>query len=611
VKTFIAALITCCIAVPSHAADVFLSLTRGDLPVSDAPTNTEIITSQDFEKTTARTVADVIESEPGVLIQKTGSEGQLALPSIRGFNAGQVLVVIDDVPQIPDYTGNVDLSRIPLNNVDRIEILRGGSSAVYGPNAEGGVIHIITKRPITAVDVEATSEAGSYGTYHNRLLVGTNQGPVQAQVSGSRDLSDGFQQNSTSRNTDLNGLFTYNAGQYGKLSYNIDGEKGTVGLPSGTPVPISDWNGSLERQANDLTASQTETDRNNRLQYTNQIGPVDLTARIANNIKDLDTFQFGSETLTRTEGRNAFGKVEIPGQGALGYEFYERRLDSNVYGVYRTDAWGTFYEAYFIRNDWIKLTPGVRYDFDNTYGESWSPRVELVVNPTEIWKVSASADRSFQAPTLADQFNPFVPPQFQPGHLNPEITWSYNLGSTVKPAPGLETTLNLYHTDTRDRIALDPNRNFAAFNLDRAYTQGVETDVAYTYKMVRQRVGYSYLQAEGKDASTNYEYSTLAFSPKHKIDYRADVNLPWQTQTTLDLLYVFKQWTNIGETGVEIPDYLVANLKLSKKIGWAEVFVACNNLLDRHYAETADAFEGFFPQPGRTYSGGMTIRFLR
>jgi outer membrane receptor protein involved in Fe transport len=127
--------------------------------------------------------------------------------------------------------------------------------------------------------------------------------------------------------------------------------------------------------------------------------------------------------------------------------------------------------------------------------------------------------------------------------------------------------------------------------------------------VVHQKIGYSYLQAEGKDASTNYEYSTLAFSPKHKIDYRADVNLPWQTSTTLDLLYVFKQWTGQGETGVEIPDYLVANLGVAKKIGWAELFVACNNLLDRHYAETADAFNGYFPMPGRTYTGGLTVHF--
>ena len=62
---------------------------------------------------------------------------------------------------------------------------------------------------------------------------------------------------------------------------------------------------------------------------------------------------------------------------------------------------------------------------------------------------------------------------------------------------------------------------------------------------------------------------------------------------------------------MEIPGYVVANLRLSKMIGWAELYVACNNVLDRHYAETADAFNGYFPQPGRNYLGGVTVHFLR
>ena len=596
-------------AAPSKAADVFLTLTRGDLPLSDAPPNTEVIKSKDFDQTTAKTVADVVAEEPGIVVQKAGSEGSQQLPTIRGFAAQQVLVVIDDVPQTPDLVGNSDLSRIPLDNVDRIEILRGGASAVYGPNAEGGVIHIITKKPVTSMDAQLFSEAGSYGTYHELLKAGTNQGPVQAQITASRALSDGFQQNSDYRNTDVTGFLAYDVGKYGRLSYNIEGEKGTVGLPSGTPVPIGDWNGERERQANDPVSRQSETDRNNRLQYVDRVGGVDLTARLANNVKDLNTFEFGTTTLIRTEGRNAFAKAEIPGNGAAGYEFYERRLDSDVYGAHRVDAWGAFYEAYFIGNDAVKLTPGVRYDRDYSYGESWSPRLQLAVKPGDLWKLSASASRSFQTPTFADLYNPFVPAQFQAGHLNPETTWSYDLGASAKPIPGLETTATLYRTDTRDRIALDPTKGFAAFNLDRAYTQGVEGEISHTYKAVSQKMGYSYLQAEGLDGGFNYR--PLAFSPKHKIDYRVDVDLPWGIRSTLSLLYVHRQWTDTGEGGVQIPGYLTADLKVSKRAGWIELFVACNNLFDRHYAEIADAFNGYFPQPGRTFSGGMKARFLK
>ncbi len=610
-KKLFTVVVTCSfLAVPLHAQEVFMSLTRSTIPITDTPTNVEVITAQDFEKTSARTVGDVVGYVPGVILKKSGSEGALSEASIRGFTALQVLVVIDDVPQIPDLTGEIDLSRIPLDNIERIEIVRGGGSAVYGPNAEGGVIHIITKHPTAAVDAQLTSEAGSYKTYHNRGRVGVNRGPVQAQVTASRDLSDGFQQNSSYRNTDITGLLSYNAGVYGKLAYNIEGEKGTIGLPSGTPVPLDQWNGSVERQANDLTAFQTTTLRNNRVNYTNRINGIDLTARLANNVQDLDAFQFGSLTQIRTEGRNAFAKLEQEKWGAVGYEFYQRRLDSNVFGVNRDNAWGAFLQTYLLSTEKVKLTPGFRYDFDNAYGDAWSPRVQLVAKLNDSWKASASANRSFRAPTFADLYNPFVPLANRSTHLRPEFTWIYDVGLSGKPAEGWETSLSGYYSRTTDKIATDPNKSFAAYNLDKAYSRGFEAAAGYEYRRVRQRLGYSYLDAKGTSAGSDYR--TLQFSPKHKIDYRADISLPWQTVTTFDLVYLHKQWTNIGESGIEIPGYVVTNLRLTKRVGsWLELFVACNNVLDRHYAENADSFNGFFPRPGRNYLGGVTVRFLR
>jgi outer membrane receptor protein involved in Fe transport len=608
-KKLIACLIVSLIAVPSHASDIFMSLTRSPIPVSDAPINTQVIYASDFEKTSARTVGDAIESAPGVHVINNGSEGSQQSVAIRGFTSQHVLIVIDDVPQTPDLTGNVDLSRIPLDNVERIEIIRGGGSAVYGPNAQGGVIHIITKKPVTKIDLQATSDAGSFSTFHNRAQFGTQQGPIQAQVTASRDLSDGFQQNASYRNTFLSGFLAADAKRWGKLSYSGSGSDGTIGLPSGTPVPIGEWNGELERQANDLESHSNEKDRVNQLHYANHIGSANLTARLANNVKDLDAFQFGSDTLIRTEGRNGFGQIDDPNVGGAGYEYYQRRLDSNVYGDHRSDAWGTYVQAYFLRNDWFNLIPGVRYDEDNTYGEAWSPRVQAVVKPSDLWKVSASAARSFQPPTFADLYDPFVPPEFQPTDLRPEFTWTYDLGVSVKPATGLETALTLYHTDTKDRIALDPTRGFAAFNLNKAYTNGVEADVTYAYKIIRQNVAYTYLQAMGQNEGS--EYHILAFSPKNKVDYRADIQLPWKSQIIYDAHYLGPQWTGINQTGVHIPDHVVMNARLSKAIGWAEFFVACNNLLDRHYAETADSFNGYFPMPGRNFLGGVTIRFLK
>jgi len=597
------------LAAPARAADVFLSLTRSDLPISDAPTNVDVIKAGEIDRTTAKTAADAIEGMPGVMIRRSGSLGSAELAALRGFSSKQVLVVIDDVAQQPDLTGTVDLSRIPLDNVDRIELVRGGASAVYGPNAEGGVIHIITKQPSTKVDAKLVTEAGSFGTYHNLLSAAMVQGPLRLQATASHDSSRGFQQNSQYKNSQVTGLAAYDAGQAGRISYQGSTAQGRLGLPSGTPVPIDRWNGSAERQANALTTWQSETDSSNRLQYENRFHGLEITARVANNVVRREVFEFGFITRIRTEGRNASAKIENRDIGALGYDYHQRRLNSNIYGDHRADAWGAFAQSYLLSGDRVRLTPGLRYDRDNQYGATWSPRIQLVAKLNDACKLSASANRSFQAPTFADLFDPFVPPAYQNAGLRPEKTWSYDAGVAVRPGGGLEFSATGYRTDTQDRIALDPNRGFAAFNLDSAYTRGVEFAASHRAGYLFQSANWTYLDAKGKKDGSDFQ--TLAFSPRHAINYKVDLRLPLQTGLTLAGRFVDEQWTRLDQAGMRIPGHFVANIKVIKKIGWVELFAACDNLLDRRYAETADAFNGYFPRPGRTYSGGVSLRFMR
>lgn len=585
------------LAVWSHSSELFFTLTRtGGYLADAAPANTKIIRASEIERTPARTLGDVLEQEAGVVVRESGWIGSSQLPSIRGFSSKQLLLVVDDVPQTPDLTGATDLSRWPVENIERIEIVRGGASAVYGPNAEGGVIHVFTRRPVTALDAAYSAEAGSYGTYSNRLRVGLSSGTLRGHVAGSRVLTEGFQENGDSRNTFLGGMVGW-----GPVTYAVQGAKGTLGLPSGTPVPIGEWDGERERRANDLLSRQNERDLSQRVEV--RAGP--LTARLGSNVIDRDVFQFGATTLLRTEGRTALLKAEKGGWGAAGYEYYQRRLDSNVYGSRRGDAWGAFAETFPLPG----VTAGLRYDRDNQYGESWSPRLLAVLRPWEQIKASLGVNRSFQAPTLADLYDPFVPERFRAPRLNPEVSWSYEASVAVEPRPGASLSVSLHRADIRDRIALDADRGFAAYNLERAFTQGVDVEAGLSAGPVRQSAGWSYVDARGKAPGAGYR--ALAFVPRHTLVWRADARGPGKLRVSANARYVHEQWTGIGETGVKIPGYVTVGLKAVRRVALAELFVAVENLLDRHYAQTADSFNGYFPMPGRTLSGGVTLRFAR
>ncbi|MBI3291914.1 MAG: TonB-dependent receptor [Elusimicrobia bacterium] len=294
--------------------EVFLTLTRTELPADKLPTTTSVITAQEIRRSKAQSVADAIESATGITIRRNGTLGTTQLPSLRGFSAKQVLVVVDDKPLPADLTGTVDLGQIPIDQVERIEIVRGAGSVVYGANAEGGVIHIITRRPIKdRVSAEATSEFRSFGTQIYRAQLGLKRGPGESYLSVSRNLSDGFQENSAWRNTSLAGYWGYDFGPWGAVSFRGSGSKGHVGLASGTPVrDIGQFDGQVERQANRLTDNQADILRSYRLEHKLPLGTnASLTSRWGNGVTDREAFQFGSTTQIRHLGLPDYARLEI------------------------------------------------------------------------------------------------------------------------------------------------------------------------------------------------------------------------------------------------------------------------------------------------------------
>lgn len=592
--------------------EVFLTLTRTELSTRRLPTTTSVVTAQDIQRSRAQNVADAIETTTGITIRRNGSLGALHLASLRGFSAKQVLVVVDDKPLPVDLTGTVDLSQLPVDNIERIEIVRGPGSVVYGANAEGGVIHIITRRPASdRLAAEATSEFRSFGTQIYRAHAGLKRGPAESQVSVSRNLSDGFQENSAFRNTSLGGYWGYDFGPGGALSFRASGSKGRVGLPSGTPVrDIGQFDGNRERRANRLTDNQADINRSYRLEHKLPVGDrATLIARLGNGVTDREAFQFGSTTQLRTEGRTGFLQANLPAGASLGYEYTQQRLNSNLYGDHTTNAWATFAQWTWSPTQAFTAIPAVRYDRHTEYGGFTSPRLTLVLQATPAWKFSSNIGRAFQAPTFADLFDPFVPSADRSPDLRPERSWQYDLGAHVASAEGFETGATLFRSDVTDRIALDPTRSFAAFNVDQAFNQGVEVEVGHAWQGTRHRVNYTYLQSEGKTAG--FAFRPLQFSPRHVANYRVDFDGPWATGITSSLRYVHNQFSDIGEQGLKLPTFVVWGIRLSKRVGFWEGFFGVDNLTNRRYALQGDRFNGFYPQPGRTYWGGVTLRFYQ
>src|SRR5687767_8650259 len=150
-------------------APVFVTSTRTEIPLELVTTSANVITADDLEALQAKTVLDALRYVPGLDVLQTGSRGTTATVFIRGSESDHVLVLIDGVEVNSTTVGAFDFAHLTTENVDRIEILRGAGGTLYGSQAIGGVINIITKRGQGPVEAGSSLEGGN-GWTHRQVL---------------------------------------------------------------------------------------------------------------------------------------------------------------------------------------------------------------------------------------------------------------------------------------------------------------------------------------------------------------------------------------------------------------------------------------------------------
>ncbi|MEX0851947.1 MAG: TonB-dependent receptor [Bauldia sp.] len=162
--------------------------------IAKAGSTVSVITREEIERSSAGTVAELLRSTPGVNVIESGGAGGQALVNLRGAEAGHTLVLIDGI-RVNDPASardEFDFATLSLTDVERIEILRGPQSALYGSDAMGGVINIITRRPSRGLKASATAEGGSYGSRSTTLSASRSSGAFSLLASGTTFANQGF-----------------------------------------------------------------------------------------------------------------------------------------------------------------------------------------------------------------------------------------------------------------------------------------------------------------------------------------------------------------------------------------------------------------------------------
>lgn len=638
------------VVTATRLADVIQELRR-------VPGQVYVVTTQDIERDKPSTVQEAIRQVPGIVTYDQNGNTFQPLVDLRGFNSQtnpSIAVFVDGVRVNEPDSNGVNWDLIPIQDVERIEVLPG-ASAVFGRDALGGVINIISKRGKRTPQTTLEAAGGSFN--HYRLSANTG-GPVKdfdyfgsvklERESGFRDFSDG-------RVTQATGRVGYRPSEATDLS-----------------LSYSYVNDHLE-QAGTLPLSLLQQNREANITpldfYANELSSVTFQGRqklpwglsLAGNVfyrqtsRELQTVGLNSVARAVTDTGNTGGALQVSHEmrawdrlnrfvvggeiehggvnsgtsGAFGgFPFASKSLiDQDVYGFFAQEAFDLFPE--------LTLTAAVRYDSTRLDFEDeitpanngskrfsrWTPRAGLTYTPVSVLTIYFNYGEGFRVPTTDELF------AFGVGSSNADLrpvkSRTYELGLRTRPLPWLETTLALFRTDVRDEIVFDPtvppfgqNRN-----APESRRQGVELGVRLRpHEAVDILLNYTYTDA-GFTKSANL--STGSVEPGDRVPlvpmHRANGTITYRPLPGLELslngLYVSRQVLlndEANQLAFRIQDSFVLNARASYT--WKDVtgFIKLNNLTDAEYETFGIVNAGqvfLMPAAGINVFGGVTIRF--
>ncbi len=553
-----------------------------------------VITRQDIEKSEKTLVSDLLRSVPGLDVVQSGAPGSLTSLFTRGTNSTQTLVLVDGARMNSPFFAGYDWSAMTTDNVERIEIVRGPFSALYGSDAIGGVIQIFTRAGGEGVSGRATGEVGNQGQGQGSAFVSAGKGPFQvtgsyryAAFDGDRPNTDWRQRNGSARieaKLPLDSRIALEGGV-------SDGEVGNPG-PAGAP---STARGLFREERIAMPASFT-------LSEANHLDVLLADVRSKPGFRDT-AGGFVSQTDAQTLQARVADTERLGAHAVTAFASWERwkvedgsNFGPNLVGQ-RTTLWGVGAQDTAAFGP-LTVTGGFRFDRHSTFGDAWSPRGTIVwLSPGSLWKVRASGGSAFRAPTVGELYYPFGGNR----DLKPERSTSWELGAERYVGAG-RAEVSLFWNDLRDLIVYDfatsTNRNIGL-----ARTRGVE--VGWRQALLPQLAAdanYTYLDADNRITG-----QPLIRRPRH----RASVGVDWQpiagVAVSLRLIFVGRRPDNDPLSGASVEDPSYVRFDMTAR--WQATsnlapYVRLSNAFDRQYDEAAG-----YPSAGRLVAGGLDVRF--
>jgi vitamin B12 transporter len=587
--------------------EITITATRIATPQENSPDSVTVITREQIEQSQQHLVVDVLRGQPGVEVASTGQPGTVTGVFLRGADSDQTLVLVDGIRVNSPFNNQFDFSQLAVDNVERIEILRGPQSTLYGSEASGGVINIITQRGTAKPSAWVESEYGSFNTSITRGGFSAREGKLSVGGDGSYVRSDDSRVNSEYEQYHLDGHVRYDFCDRFSATVLATYFQNSDGTPNDIYTTDPTARLKTETALFGLTLNADPTDWWNakvKLSHSHERGSFDQPANTNNFFTD-----YFSQTIAQRNQVDFQNVFTLSEQHTLlvGGTFENASADFSADGTYgpsalsKTIDTSSAYAQYdFKPVERLTFTVGGRVDDSTSFGthETYRFGARATAPGTEtIFR--ATLGTGFRAPSISDLYFPV----YGNPNLKPEESLGWDAGFEQ---PLFQNQLRFGATFFHNHY--DNLIQYAGLlpeNVGRARTFGVETFVAWqVLTNLTARTGYTWLQTEDLDTGAE-----LLRRPEHQVS----ANLDWQITQKIqaDATAVFtgrradENFDLYPATAVELGSYTKLDLALRWRVQQhLEIFARAENLLDAQYQEAYG-----FPALGRGFYGGLRAQF--
>jgi iron complex outermembrane receptor protein len=624
--------------------EVVVTATRTDREVEKIPSYVQIVTAEEIRESGAKSVPEALKSLSGISVSSNNRD----IIDISGFGEAakmNVAVLVDGRKLNPIDMSGPNWGSIPLANIERIEVVHGAGTVMYGDNAMGGVINIITKKPASGTSVTADVSGGSYGTFKTDGSITIGNEKLSLLVGGTHYTTDGYRDHSEERRDGIYSRFQGKASDRLLFKADFSNTYDTYNLPG----YLTEAQIAVDRRQ--VNPSSTNEWADSRLTQLGGGVEYDLieSGKVFLDVSYLLEKKFYQSSPTYFTSTDMATKMLSPkyvlnhALGAhtnrltVGADYQVMDFEaftssywngwSHTFANYDRKSFAAYLQDEFGITEKLLLSLGYRCedmasDFagSSTPAESgatqWAGEAGLVYNYLPNSKIYGKISRSYRFPA-ADEMYSYYNGAFSA--LQPSRSVNYEAGLSYVQDSGITLNFRGYRMDVNDEILFDGLEGSFGSNINYPKTRHMGSDLDIRYALVDDMVlfcGVSYTDAEY--AVGEYDGKQLPMVPAWKGNLGAELDFGHGLHSRVTYTHVGEQYkiNDPSNTQSRLADYGTVDLALSYAMRHVDLYFNATNIFNEKYCSYA-AYStggnygtlGLYPMPEAQYTIGMRVKF--